>query len=269
MLDARDEGSCQAWEGVLSRLNSLRELGSSWQIQNANLTITEAKLVWEEFGEAMEWPLVGFKVILPNHIATQEGMSSNFRDITLLSLFNKVYARVLERFVIWTLGSGANVWTHLSHRTLDELYLINNIWECLRVFSNSLHVTCGFKARNLNMSPGVSRAVLQVDEVSGRVLVYPVLISPHKPCTSLVHIADYKSDLVAGLSQNCLLSPFLFMVFMDRFSRCRLQVQKVQQFQDFTSAFCRRCTSACFADQRLLVCTKVFCSWVWSGWDGN
>lgn len=56
--------------------------------------------MWEEFGEAMEWPLVGFKVILPNYIATQEGMSSNFRDITLLSLFNKVYARVLERFVI-------------------------------------------------------------------------------------------------------------------------------------------------------------------------
>lgn len=56
--------------------------------------------MWEEFGVAMKWPLVGFKVILPNYIATQEGMSSNFRDITLLSLFNKVYARVLERFVI-------------------------------------------------------------------------------------------------------------------------------------------------------------------------
>lgn len=135
-----DEGSCQAWEGVLSRLNSLRESGSSWQIQNANLTITEAKLMWEEFGEAMEWPLVGFKVILPNYIATQEGMSSNFRDITLLSLFNKVYARVLERFVIWTLGSGANVWTHLSNRTLDELYILSTIFESVWEFSQTVYM---------------------------------------------------------------------------------------------------------------------------------
>lgn len=48
------------------------------------------------------------------------------------------------------------------------------------------------------MSPWVSRAVLQV-YVSGRVLVYPVLINH---VDSLVHIADYKSDLVAGLCQN-------------------------------------------------------------------
>lgn len=146
MLDARDEGSCQAWEGVLSRLNSLRELGRSWQIQNANLTITEAKLVWEEFGEAMKWPLVGFKVILPNYIATQEGMSSNFRDITLLSLFNKVYARVLERFVIsvqeqmcghilvtehWMNSISYQQYLRVFESFLKHVDLKQRIWTCL------------------------------------------------------------------------------------------------------------------------------------------
>lgn len=81
------------------------------------------------------------------------------------------------------------------------------------------------------MSPGVSRAVLQVDEVSGRVLVYPVLISPHKPCASLVHIADYKSDLVAGLRTafcHHFCSWFLWTDFLGAGCRCRRW--KVQQF---------------------------------------
>ena len=58
---------------------------------------------------------------------------------------------------------------------------------------------------------------------------------------SLVRIAGSKSDLLlvrVGLCKGCLLSPILFITFIDRISRCSQGFERVW-FGDRVSAFCK------------------------------
>ncbi|KAK3547897.1 hypothetical protein QTP70_000353 [Hemibagrus guttatus] len=144
---------------------------------------------------------------------------------TLLSLPGKVYSRVLERRVrplIEPRIQEEQCGFRPSHGTLDQLYTLHRVLEGSWKFAQAVHMCFVDLEKAFDRVPcGILWEVLWEYGVHGPLL--RVVQSLYNRSRSLVHISSCKSHLFpvhVGLQQGCPLSPVLFIVFMDRISRC-------------------------------------------------
>ncbi|KAK3555889.1 hypothetical protein QTP86_029801, partial [Hemibagrus guttatus] len=135
-----------------------------------------------------------------------------------------------------------------SRGTLDQLYTLHWVLEGSWEFAQPVHMCfVDFEKAFDRVPRGILWEVLWEYGVRGPLL--RAVQSLYKQSRSLVRIASCKSDLFlvhVGLRQGCLLSPVLFIVFMDRISR-RSQGLEGVRFGD------HRISSLIFADDVVLL----------------
>ncbi|KAK3571289.1 hypothetical protein QTP86_005929 [Hemibagrus guttatus] len=199
-------------------LKSLDVVGLSWLTRLCNIA-------WRSGTVPLDWET---GVVVPLFTKGDRRVCSNYRGITLLSLPGKVYSRERNSLL-------------LERRVRPVL---EGSWE----FAQPVHMCFVDLEKAFDRVPrGILWEVLWENGVRGPLL--RAVLSLYNRSRSLVHIASCKSDLFpvhVGLRQGCLLSPVLFIVFMDRISR-RSQGLEGDWFGD------HRISSLIFADDVVLL----------------
>ncbi|KAL0152538.1 hypothetical protein M9458_052261 [Cirrhinus mrigala] len=179
---------------------------------------------------------------------------SNYRGITLLSLPGKVYTRVLERRIrpiVKPRIQEEQCGFRPGRGTMDQLYTLFRVLEGSWEFAQPVHMCFVDLEKAFDRVPrGVLWGVLWEYGVRGPLL--RAVRSLYDRSRSLVRIAGSKSDLFpvrVGLRQGCPLSPVLFIIFMDRISRCSQGLEGVW-FGD------HRISSLLFADDVVLLASS-------------
>ncbi|KAK3518362.1 hypothetical protein QTP86_018292, partial [Hemibagrus guttatus] len=222
-------------------LKSLDVVGLSWLTRLCNIA-------WQSGTVPLDWTT---GVVIPLFKKGDRRVCSNYRGITLLSLPGKVYSRVLERRVrplVEPQIQEEQCGFRPSRGTLDQLYTLHRLLEGSWEFAQPVHM-CFVDLVNAfdRVHCGILWEVLWEYGVCGPLL--RAVRSLYNRSRSLVCIASCKSDLFpvhVGLQQGCPLSPILFIVFMDRISRCSQGLEGVQ-FGD------HRISSLIFADDVVLL----------------
>ncbi|KAK3514042.1 hypothetical protein QTP70_002494 [Hemibagrus guttatus] len=224
-------------------LKSLDVVGLSWLTRLCNIA-------WRSGTVPLDWAT---GVVVPLFKKGDRRVCSNYRGITLLSLPGKVYSRVLERRVRPYSGTKPRIQEEQcgfrpSRGTLDQLYTLHRVLEGSWEFAQPVHMCFVDLEKAFNCVPrGILWEVLWEYGVRGPLL--RAVRSLYNWSRSLVRIASCKSDLFpvhVGLRQGCPLSPVLFIVFMDRISRCSQGLEGVR-FGD------HRISSLIFADDVVLL----------------
>ncbi|KAK3520692.1 hypothetical protein QTP70_030558, partial [Hemibagrus guttatus] len=222
-------------------LKSLNVVGLSWLTRLCDIA-------WRSGTVPLDWAT---GVVVPLFKKGDRRVCSNYRGITLLSLPEKVYSRVLERRVrplVEPRIQEEQCGFRPSRGTLDQLYTLHRVLEGSWEFAQPVHMCFVDLEKAFDCVP---RSILW--EVLWKYRVHGPLLravrSLYNRSRSLVRIASCKSDLFpvhVGLRQGCPLSPVLFIVFMDRISR-RSQGLEGVQFGD------HRISSLIFADDVVLL----------------
>ncbi|KAK3536886.1 hypothetical protein QTP86_027004 [Hemibagrus guttatus] len=225
-------------------LKSLDVVGLSWLTRLCNIA-------WRSGTVPLDWVTV---VVVPLFKKGDRRVCSNYRGITLLSLPGKVYSRVLERRVRLLVEPRIQedqCGFRPSRGTLDQLYTLHRVLEGSWEFAQPVHMCFVDLEKAFDRVPrGILWEVLWEYGVCGPLL--RAVRSLYNWSRSLVHIASCKSDLFpvhVGLRQGCPLSPVLFIVFMDRISRCSQGLEGVR-FGD------HKISSLIFADDVVLLASS-------------
>ncbi|GAB0086845.1 Reverse transcriptase domain [Sergentomyia squamirostris] len=146
---------------------------------------------------------------------------ANYRGISLLSLPGKVFAKVLEtrcRAVVEPHLGDQQCGFRPGRSTTDQLFALKMILE--KSWEYAIPVYCCF----IDLERAYDRiqreklwAVLQ--EYGVDVDLLRAIQSLYKICRSCVRVSGQKSemfDVSVGLRQGCVLSPLLFIIYMDR-----------------------------------------------------
>ncbi|KAK3533963.1 hypothetical protein QTP70_034997 [Hemibagrus guttatus] len=216
--------------------------GKFWQ------TVRRLRRAWRSGTVPLDWAT---GVVVPHFKKGDWRVCSNYRGITLLSLPGKVYSRVLERRVrplVEPRIQEEQCSFRSSRGTLDQLYTLHRVLEGSWEFAQPVHMCFVDLEKAFDRVPrGILWEVLWEYGVWGPLL--RAVRSLYNRSRSLVRIASCKSDLFpvhVGLRQGCPLSPVLFIVFMDRISRCS-QGLEGDRFGD------HRISSLIFADDVVLL----------------
>ncbi|KAK3525845.1 hypothetical protein QTP70_010916 [Hemibagrus guttatus] len=222
-------------------LKSLDVVGLSWLTRLCNI-------VWWSGTVPLDWAT---GVVVPLFKKGDRRVCSNYRGITLLSLPGTVYSRVLERRVrplVEPRIQEEQCGFRPSCGTLDQLCTLHRVLEGSWEFAQVVHMCFVDLEKAFDRVPrGILWEVLWEYGVHGPLL--NAVRSLYNRSRSLVRIASCKSDLFpvhVGLRQGCPLSPVLFIVFMDRISRCSQRLEGIQ-FGD------HRISSLIFADDVVLL----------------
>ncbi|KAK3525020.1 hypothetical protein QTP86_013357 [Hemibagrus guttatus] len=225
-------------------LKSLDVVGLSWLTRLCNIA-------WRSGTVPLDWAT---GVVVPLFKKGDRRLCSNYRGITLLSLPGKVYSRVLERRVrplVKPRIQEEQCGFRPSRGTLDQLYTLHRVLEGSWEFAQPVHMCFVDLEKAFDRVPrGILWEVLWEYGVRGPLL--RAVRSLYNRSRSLVCIASCKSDLFPvhiGLRQGCPLSPVLFIVFMDRISRCSQGLEGVR-FGD------HRISSLIFADDVVLLASS-------------
>ncbi|KAK3558133.1 hypothetical protein QTP86_009867 [Hemibagrus guttatus] len=195
-------------------LKSLDVVGLSWLTHLCNIA-------WRSGTVPLDWST---GVVTHLFKKGDRRVCSNYRGITLFSLPGKVYSRVLERRVRLLVEpriQEEQCGFRPSRGTLDQLYTLHRVLKGSWEFAQPVHMCFVDLEKAFDRVPhGILWEVLWEYGVRGPLV--RAVWSLYNRSRSLVRIASCKSDLFpvhVGLRQGCPLSPFLFIVFMDRISR--------------------------------------------------
>ncbi|TWW74447.1 R2DM Retrovirus-related Pol polyprotein from type II retrotransposable element [Takifugu flavidus] len=226
-------------------LTALDVVGLSWLTRLCNIA-------WTSGAVLLDWQT---GVVVPLFKKGDRRVCSNYRGITLLSLPGKVYSGVLERRVrriVEPRIQEEQCGFRPGRGTVDQLYTLSRVFEGAWEFAQPVHMCFVDLEKAFDSVPrGVLCGVLRVYGVSGP-LIWAIR-SLYDRCQSLVRIAGSKSNsfpVRVGLRQGCPLSPILFIIFMDRISRCSHGAEGVQ-FGDL------RIGSLVFADDVVLLASSA------------
>ncbi|KAK0154090.1 LINE-1 retrotransposable element ORF2 protein [Merluccius polli] len=225
-------------------LKALDIVGLSWLTRLCGIA-------WTSRAVPLDWQT---GVVVPLFKKGDRRVCSNYRGITLLSLPGKIYSGVLERRVRWIVEpriQEEQCGFRPGRGTVDQLYTLCRILEGAWEFAQPVHMCFVDLEKAFDRVPrGVLWGVLREYGVSDPLI--RAVRSLYDWCQSLVRIAGNKSDLFpvrVGLRQGCPLSPILFIIFMDRISRCSQGVEGVR-FGDI------RIGSLLFADDVVLLASS-------------
>ncbi|TWW53713.1 R2DM Retrovirus-related Pol polyprotein from type II retrotransposable element, partial [Takifugu flavidus] len=226
-------------------LKALDVVGLSWLTRLCNIA-------WTSGAVPLDWQT---GVVVPLFKKGDRRVCSNYRGITLLSLPGKVYSGVLERRVrriVEPRIQEEQCGFRPGRGTVDQLYTLSRVFEGAWEFAQPVHMCFVDLEKAFDRVPrGVLWGVLREYGVSGPLI--RAVRSLYDRCQSLVRIAGSKSNsfpVRVGLRQGCPLSPILFIIFMDRISRCSHGVEGIR-FGDL------RIASLLFADDVVLLASSA------------
>ncbi|TWW53911.1 R2DM Retrovirus-related Pol polyprotein from type II retrotransposable element [Takifugu flavidus] len=226
-------------------LKALDVVGLSWLTRLCNIA-------WTSGAVPLDWQT---GVVVPLFKKGDRRVCSNYRGITLLSLPGKVYSGVLERRVrriVEPRIQEEQCGFRPGRGTVDQLYTLSRVFEGTWEFAQPVHMCFVDLEKAFDRVPrGVLWGVLREYGVSGPLI--RAVRSLYDRCQSLVRIAGSKSNsfpVRVGLRQGCPLSPILFIIFMDRISRCSHGVEGIR-FGDL------RIASLLFADDVVLLASSA------------
>ncbi|TWW81730.1 R2DM Retrovirus-related Pol polyprotein from type II retrotransposable element [Takifugu flavidus] len=226
-------------------LKALDVVGLSWLTRLCNIA-------WTSGAVPLDWQT---GVVVPLFKKGDRRVCSNYRGITLLSLPGKVYSGVLERRVrriVEPRIQEEQCGFRPGRGTVDQLYTLSRVFEGAWEFAQPVHMCFVDLEKAFDRVPrGVLWGVLREYGVSGPLI--RAVRSLYDWCQSLVRIAGSKSNsfpVRVGLRQGCPLSPILFIIFMDRISRCSHGVEGIR-FGDL------RIGSLLFADDVVLLASSA------------
>jgi len=162
-------------------------------------------------------------MVVPIFKKGDQRVCSNYQGITLFSLPGKGHARELERrlqLIVKPQIQEEQSGFRPGRGTVDQLLTLARILEGSWEFAHPVYMCFVDFKRAYNHVPwGTLWGLLQEYGVMGPLL--QAIQSLYNCNESCVCILGSKSDSVdVGLHQGCPLSPILFVIFMDRISRC-------------------------------------------------
>ena len=178
-------------------------------------------VVWREGSTPLDWQT---GVVVPLFKKGDQRVCSNYRGITLLSIPGKAYARVLER----------RLRPMVEHRiqeeqcgfrpgrgTTDQLFSLSQIFEGMWEYAQPVYMCFVDLEKAYDRVPrGLLWGVLKEYDVPDPLRrAIRSLYSKSQSCVRVLGIKSKPFTVGVGLRQGCVLSPLLFMIFMDRISR--------------------------------------------------
>ena len=179
------------------------------------------RVAWREGRAPLDWQT---GIVVPIFKKGDRRECSNYSGIILLSLRGKVYAKVLERKCRTIVESKIQD-TQCDFRpgrgTTDQLFTLRQVFEKASEFAKSFYTAFIDLEKAYDRVPrDLLWSVLKEYGIRGPFLA--AIRSLYNDCKSHVRINGSKSDsfgIRVGLRQGCVLSPLLFIIFMDRISR--------------------------------------------------
>ena len=175
------------------------------------------KVAWERGETPGDWQT---GMIVPLFKKGDKRVCSNYRGISLLSLPGKVYAKVLEvrsRAMVESRLGDEQCGFRPGRSTTDQLFTLRMVLEKAWEYGKSVYSCFVDLEKAYDRVPrGKLWSVLQEYGIDGPLL--GAIQSLYTNCSSCVRVNGSKSTpftVGVGLRQGCVLSPLLFIIYMD------------------------------------------------------
>lgn len=195
-------------------LKSLKSGGINWLTRIC-------RVIWNTGTAPTDWQV---DIVVPIFKKGDQKECSNYRGITLLSLPGKVFARIIERrcrVIVEPNIQETQCGFRTGRGTTDQIFTLQQILEKSWEFAKPVYTLFIDLEKAYDRVPReILWKVLKEYGIHGQLL--SSIQSLYNNCKSCVRINGNKSDyfqVQVGLRQGCVLSPLLFMVFMDKISR--------------------------------------------------
>jgi exonuclease III len=204
-------------------LKTLAKEGSRW--------LTRVfEVAWKSGRVPMDWQT---GVVVPIFKKGDQRECSNYRGITLLSLPGKVYSKVLHSRLTEAVDhkiQDEQCGFRRGRGTTDQLFLLQQIAEKAWEYAQQVYISFVDLEKAYDR---VDRRLMwkTLEEYSVDRQLIGAIASLYSDSKSCVRILGRKSEMFrvgAGLRQGCVLSPLLFIIYMDRIARRSLGQESVR-----------------------------------------
>ena len=179
------------------------------------------QVAWDSGEAPMDWQT---GVVIPLFKKGDKTCCDNYRGITLLSLPGKVYAKVLEsrlRAIVESKILDEQCGFRPGRSTTDQVFTLHQTSEKAWEYAKPVYMCFVDLEKAYDRVPRDQLwQCLAEYQVDAELLV--AIQSLYKNCEACVRVNGIKSKsftVGAGLRQGCVLSPLLFVIFMDRIVR--------------------------------------------------
>ena len=179
------------------------------------------QIVWKTGKAPAEWQT---GIVVPIFKKSDQKECSNYRGITLLSLPGKVFARIIERRcrdIVEPNIQETQCEFRAGRGTTDQIFTLQQILEESWEFGKPVYLLF------IDLEKAYDRVPFDLlwktlKEYGIRSRLLSSIQSLYNNCKICVRTNSNKSDyfqVQVGLRQECVLSPSLFLIFMDKISR--------------------------------------------------
>jgi hypothetical protein len=187
------------------------------------------QVAWKTGKTPLDWRT---GVVVPLFKKGDQRECSNYRGITLLSIPGKVYSKVLYGRISDVVDrqiQDEQCGFRRGRGTTDQLFVLQQVLEKSREYSRQVFISfVDLEKAYDRVDRGLLWDVLLEYGVGGPLV--GAVASLYEGSRSCVRISGCRSkmfDVGAGLRQGCVLSPLLFIVYMDRIARRSLGRESV------------------------------------------
>lgn len=195
-------------------LKALGEGGMKWLTR-------VCRIVWKSGVAPEDWQT---GVIVPIYKKGSEKECSNYRGITLLSLPSKVYAKVLLKrlkVVVDNEIQDEQCGFRAGRGTTDQLFILQQVVEKTWEYDRQAHM-CFVdleKAYDRVDSSKMWDVLREYGVANQLVRAIAALYAKSRSCVRVLGQKSRLFDIGAGLRQGCVISPLLFIIYMDRIAK--------------------------------------------------
>ncbi|CAF1534892.1 unnamed protein product [Adineta ricciae] len=195
-------------------LKALKDGGIRWLTRICGV-------VWKSGEAPNDWQT---GIVVPIFKKGDQRDCSNYRGITLLSLPGKVFARIIERRcrqIVEPQIQENQCGFRAGRSTVDQIFTLQQTIEKSWEYAKPIYALFIDLEKAYDRVPrNILWNVLKEYGIRNQLL--SAIQSLYKNCQSCVRINGSKSDyfqVQVGLRQGCVLSPLLFVIYMDKISR--------------------------------------------------
>jgi hypothetical protein len=199
------------------RPEMLKALGPSGSIWLTRVI----RVAWDSGEAPLDWQTA---VVIPIFKKGDQRDCTNYRGISLLSLPGKVYAKVLERKcrdIVDSKIQDEQCGFRTGRSTRDQIFTLKQVFEKAWEYNVKVYSCFVDLEKAYDRVPrGRLWGVLQEYGIDGQLLW--AIKSLYENCSCCVRINGAKSNpftVSIGLRQGCVLSPLLFIIYMDWIAR--------------------------------------------------